>query len=347
MTSNLTPLPTPGSKDYRVVKLKDFLADTTIRPRRELLGPWLAERGLVLLYAPTGIGKSWFAAGVAAAVASGGAFGGFQAERPCKVLYIDGEMDPADLQDRLGMIAEATEGTNTELVAENVDLFARHYQPFAGPRFPNFGDPEDRSKILALIRLHRPHLVILDNLSTLSSVADENAAEAWDPVLEVLQEIKRLGSAVLVVHHSNKAGGSYRGSSKIAVLFDTIMSLKTDPEASIVNGASFLWTFEKARRLGVDMHKGVAGRLEDGRWTWDTRYDAELAKLVGLVRSHQFTTQGELAAHTGLSTGEVSKRLSRADAAGLLSVEDRKKCFQIAKDEVELRNEGVSGDEQF
>jgi hypothetical protein len=342
--SNVTALPNSGGHDYRIVTLKEFLDDPTIKPRRELLGPWLAQRGLVLLYAPTGIGKSWFAAGVAAAVASGGSFGGYTADRPSRVLYIDGEMDPSDLQSRFGMIAGASEGTDAELVAENVSLFARHHQP-PSVKFPNFGDPGDRRAILDLIRQQRPHLVVLDNLSTLSSVADENAAQAWDPVLELLQDIKPLGSAVLVVHHSNKAGGSYRGSSKIAVLFDTIMSLKEDPEAAGVNGAAFLWTFEKARKLGVDVHKGVAGRLEDGRWHWDTRYDAELAKLAALVRSRTFKTQGELAEHIGVSKGEISKRLRDADTAGILSKEDRDRCFQIAKDEEEQMREGEPGSE--
>lgn len=319
MTDNVHRLSASGSTDYRIVKLKEFLADTTVRPRRELLGPWLAERGLVLLYAPTGIGKSWFAAGIAAAVASGGEFGGYKAEGAFRVLYVDGEMDPSDLQDRLGMIAAASEGTDAGLVAENLSLFARHHQPPHGLKFPNFGDPEDRKSILDVVRERRPHLVILDNLSTLSSVADENAAEAWDPVLETLQEIKRMGSAVLVVHHSNKAGGSYRGSSKIAVLFDTIMRLKPDPDALGVHGASFLWTFEKARRLGVDMAKGVAGRLENDRWSWDTRYDAELAKLVGLVRSLDFKSQRDLAAHLTMSKPSCSRTHSRTRLIALFA----------------------------
>jgi biotin operon repressor len=324
--------------------LGEFLDDESVRPRKELLGPWLAERGLVLLYAPTGIGKSWFAAGVAAAVAGGGTFGGYRAEEAGRVLYIDGEMDPSDLKERLAMIASASEGTDPGKVACNIALFARHHQPPAAPPFPNLGDPGDREKFMMLIRHLRPALVVLDNLSTLASVAEENAAETWDPVLDTLQEMRRAGSAVLVVHHSNKSGGSYRGSSKIGVLFDSIMHLRPDPETPAATGASFIWGFEKARRLGVDVHRAVAGRLENGVWAWDTRIDANLMLIVQLVKSGQFRTQTELAQHLGVSAPALSKDLTRLDKAGVLTREERKKHFDAAKEEETLMKETTHSD---
>src|SRR6266487_3768026 len=43
-------------------------------PRRYLLEPWFPERGLTMVYAPRGVGKTLFALGTAYAVASGGTF---------------------------------------------------------------------------------------------------------------------------------------------------------------------------------------------------------------------------------------------------------------------------------
>lgn len=321
---------TSSTGGFKIRSLGHLLDDDSIRPRGRLLGNWLPERGLVLLYAPTGIGKSWLSQGIAAAVACGGSFGGFNAPLARRVLYIDGEMDVADLKSRFGTISKADDMLDVELLRENVMLFARHDQS-DDTVFPNFSDPADRDRILSVIRKRRPHLVVLDNLSTLSSVSDENAAASWDAFLDMLQDLKRLGTAVLVVHHANKAGGSYRGSSKIAVLFDAIMRLQEDPAAIGFNGAAFLWTFEKARMLDPETKAGISGRLEEGRWVWERRYDSGLHRIVAAVKSLDYTTQKELADALDISPGELSKQLKQAATAGLLSVDDRKRYFAEAK----------------
>lgn len=197
---------------------------------------------------------------------------------------------------------------------------------------------------MRLVRELRPSLIILDNLSTLASVGEENAAETWDPVLDTLQEMRRAGSAVLVVHHSNKSGLSFRGSSKIAVLFDSIINLTPDPDAPVGGGAAFLWSFKKARRLGVAVDTTIAGHLADGVWTWDTRVDAELKRIAQHVRSRKFKTQTELAAHLGITAVALSRALAKLDKAGVLPLDERKKHFDAARDEEQLMKETTNTD---
>jgi RecA-family ATPase len=50
-------------------------------PRDNLLTPWLPKQGLVQVYANRGVGKTHFALGVGIAVASGGKFLIWEAER--------------------------------------------------------------------------------------------------------------------------------------------------------------------------------------------------------------------------------------------------------------------------
>lgn len=212
----------PSSKQTlrgpRIRPLGDLLEDDSIKPRQQLCGPWLLERGFTMVFAPTGVGKTWFAMGVAAAVASGGTFGHWSAPEPRTVLYIDGEMDPSDVKERFQAVLEAAEGGDPELIRSNAFLYSRHDQPEDDTSFPDFGDPEHTDRILSHIRTVRPDLVVLDNLSTLATVDDDNAADAWDDFLKLLQQIRGVGAAVLVVHHANKGGTEYRGSSKIPVI---------------------------------------------------------------------------------------------------------------------------------
>ena len=63
-----------------------------------------------MLSAFRGVGKTQVAIGIAHAVATGGAFLHWNAPLPRHVLYVDGEMPGADLQERLRMFCPVTSG---------------------------------------------------------------------------------------------------------------------------------------------------------------------------------------------------------------------------------------------
>jgi AAA domain len=50
------------------------LLTTTFPPRALMLAPWLPEKGLAMIFAPRGVGKTWVALSIAHAIASGGGF---------------------------------------------------------------------------------------------------------------------------------------------------------------------------------------------------------------------------------------------------------------------------------
>ena len=88
----------------RAITMDEFLQMEL--PKREMiLSPFLPSQGLCLLYAKRGVGKTHVALGIAYAVAIGGGFLKWQAPRPRKVLYIDGEMPAAAMQERLRRIS--------------------------------------------------------------------------------------------------------------------------------------------------------------------------------------------------------------------------------------------------
>ena len=86
----------------------DELLTLDIPPRGMVLDPIIPEKGLALLYAMRGTGKTHVALGIAYAVATGSTFLNWRAPRPRRVLLVDGEMPAADLRDRLKRIVAAT-----------------------------------------------------------------------------------------------------------------------------------------------------------------------------------------------------------------------------------------------
>jgi putative DNA primase/helicase len=105
--SNVVPLDAPPTvpdeeKPPRLVPVTwgDFLA-MPIEPREMLLDPILPQKGLAMLYGTRGTGKTLVALGIACALATGTSFLKWKADKPRRVLLVDGEMPAAELQKRL------------------------------------------------------------------------------------------------------------------------------------------------------------------------------------------------------------------------------------------------------
>lgn len=326
--------------DLRVRTAGNLLEDISISSRQSLLGDWLLERSLALLYAPTGLGKSWLSLTIGVTVAAGGTLHTWVAPEPRKVLYVDGEMDVSDLRERLRLITQTVPG-NRDAALMNLMLCAR-YDQAEGTEFPNLADNRGKEHFLRLVEdpKLKPDLIILDNVSTLASVTEENEASAWNPFLELLQDLKQLGIAVFVVHHANKAGG-YRGSSKIVVPFDTVLKLSPDPNAGSVDGASFVISFEKTRRRVDGAGSGIAAKFVDGQWTFATvrnaelsaKRKAELSEIVDKVRKGYYQSQSQIATDLGVQRSTVSKLKSRAIQAGLITEEEWKAGLQLGREQ--------------
>jgi hypothetical protein len=78
------PLYTPAyQREIKVLNGEELLT-TQFPPRNMMLSPWLPDKGLAMVYAERGIGKTWIALSIAHAVASGGEFLCWRAPRPRK-----------------------------------------------------------------------------------------------------------------------------------------------------------------------------------------------------------------------------------------------------------------------
>lgn len=307
-----------GEPRIRVRTMAALLADDAVKPRKALLGEWLSERGLAMVFAPTGVGKSWFAMGVAAAVAGGGKFGSWEAPEPNKVLYIDGEMDTSDIKDRIRLIIDAAESGDRDQIASNILLCARHDQK-NGVNLPDFGSEYEAENIIATVKKYRPALIVLDNISTLATVDDDNAAAAWDPFLKLLQRIQAEGVAALVVHHANKGGAEYRGSTKIVSIFETLVRMRPDAE-HFGDGVAFVLDFTKARRF-TEAGNVFNASFSEGRWTWGHLIDPKTKELVAKLLSGEFATQKEAAKALKLDEPTVTRKLQSAYRARLTTPE--------------------------
>jgi len=253
--------------------------------RTPILDPILATKSLALLYGPRGLGKTFVALGIARAAAAGESFLGWTSKRPHRVLYVDGEMAAADIRARLAAFGPAPPTLEFMLADLN-----------RGPLL-DLADPRSQGRLMAA--WGDPELVVLDNLASLAGLRTGDP-DRWSELQRFLMALRRVGLAVLMVHHANKKG-LQRGSSRREDMLDLVMAMRRPPGWRPADGTSFEIHFEKARNLPATALEPIGARLEEraGRlhWRWATAdEDPRLARLVALCEQ-------------GLSVPRIGERL--------------------------------------
>ena len=304
-----------GTKAPLEILLKPLSLDEFLSldlPARELIiSPWLPVKGLAMLFAPRGIGKTFFALTCAHAAATGSEFLGFAASKPRRVIYIDGEMPASTLQARLTNIARAF-GKESLLPGYFRILASDLHEDF-----PDLATPEGQTKINAAIG--DAELIIVDNLSTLVRSGRENEADSWIPIQDWVLGHRRAGRSVLMVHHAGK-NGSARGTSKREDVLDTIISLRRPQDYSSADGARFEVHFEKARGFYGEPAEAFEAQYSelDGVASWERKSitDVEMNKVIDATKEGMSVR--EVAEATGIKKSKVSRLQNAARAQGML-----------------------------
>lgn len=288
------------------ITLTDFLG-MTLRPRKNIIDPFLPEAGLGMVYAERGIGKTYFALELAMTVANGGEFLKFNAPKPARVLYIDGEMPANTMQSRLTDIKKRID-IHPDFI-EPVLITPDLQEEF----MPNLSTSEGAEAVRKYT--DQADLIIVDNISTLCSSGKENEAESWIPVQRWALNLRRQGKSVLFVHHAGK-NGSQRGTSKREDILDTVILLKRPKEYEPKMGASFEIHFEKSRGVIGDGVEPIACCKTENGWTYSTLEETNYQRVVSLAGDG--FKQKDIAEELGLSKSQVSKLYNKAIQEGLV-----------------------------
>lgn len=280
---------------------------------RLLLSPWLPAQGLAMVYAPRGVGKTYFALNVAYAVASGGSFLNWNATEPGKVLYLDGEMPANVMKERLAhIVASASkDADDNSLKIITPDLQGDQFMP-------NIATVAGQSAIEP--HLEGVDLVVVDNISTLALGGKENEGESWLPVQQWALRLRSRGITVLFVHHAGK-NGDQRGSSRREDVLDSVLSLRRPSDYSPDQGAAFEVHFEKSRGftgeeaepLDVSLASTPAGQT----WVWRKLDTSTYQKVLELAK--EGISQAEIARELDVNRSTVSRHVRTAKRKGEIS----------------------------
>ncbi len=105
---------------------------------------------------------------------------------------------------------------------------------FIPPVFYNLTDEREAQSITARARSLGAKLIIIDALSNVIGLTDENNPALIQPILKRLHQLAEdTGAAVVVVHHTNKEG-TFRGSSFIASSVDHMLYVESQPQEPVL-----------------------------------------------------------------------------------------------------------------
>ena len=308
--------------------------------RKHLIVPWLREGESAMVYAAVGVGKSLFALSVGITVAGMGKLLNTweTGKEPRKVLYIDGEMPLDDIKDRMEVLCKANGDIDDNALKENFLLMARQDQ---GPEVQFIDLAKEATQEFLIDKIVEDHidLVILDNLSTLATIDDENSASAFNDVVKFLLKMKQTGCACLLVHHAAKNTSQYRGSSKIATTFEVIIKLESlnSREGDRFNTTRFSFCWEKYRgkrdentghNLEVALEAPSDGKDTESVWSTCTSEEAENTYILEMLRSGSYCTNKELAAALGISEATMTRKKQGMIKSGLITEKEWTDCLK-------------------
>lgn len=289
------------------------LKELDITPRVKVIGDWCLVGDLGFIFAPRGVGKTWLGMYIAKCLALGVDCGPWAIKGSHLVLYLDGEMAAADIKERDLNLGNSTE--NLAYINHEI-LFERTSKSM------NLADPEFQTAILKYCKESNRRVLILDNLSTLTSGVDENKSIDWEKILPWLLRLRREKVTVIFIHHAGR-GGQMRGHSKREDPSSWIISLaspKNDPD-QIVAGAHFMSIFTKWRNT-----PRKPSTLE---WNFSPLPNGEILVRVDVCEQIDvfrylvetgMSLNKDIAEEMKITSGRVSQLAKQGEAAGWLEI---------------------------
>lgn len=318
------------------------------KEREWLLHPLLKQESSAMLYADAGVGKTWLSWEMIVTVAGGGEFAGWKADKPRRVLVVDGEMNASELKERLKAVLDRRTTEEAKRAVDNITIIPRQAQHWQAD-FYDLDKAEYQNKLLKRLDEAREdgnpyEMLVLDNFSCLADVEDENSSSAFNGICQFLNRAKTM-TTVLLVHHTKKNAGAkassdegmtYRGSSKLGGIMEVCIGLsKPKPsEKPQHRGAAFKLTLEKYRGLRDELTDPRIFSLdpEGSKWDIQASESDKYKALIDALESHKYTTLQEVADALGVHKSTVSRDSSAMTTSNVMSEADLKDCYRIAKE---------------
>jgi hypothetical protein len=206
--------PLPPSPDRESLLLSAWI-NRDIPLRDYLLGGVMCTTSRWFGIGETGIGKTLFGGALAGACAKGEGFLNWEARRPSRVMYLDGELPIETFKERMQLVADRY-GSDLQFYGYN-----RESLGFDG--MPPLNTPPGQAWLRREIDAVKPDLIIFDSIMCLlvGPMQDETT---WAPMKPLVCELSARKIAQVWFNHANDLGKSF-GDKTREWEMDTVFKL--------------------------------------------------------------------------------------------------------------------------
>lgn len=272
--------------------IQDLLRDPSLLEPPPVILPRLAWQGrLTMLAAPEKSGKSTLVGQGAAAMVNGQFF--LDAVPPAgKVLWLCLDEPEGDLVRRL----------DSHGVKQGVCIYTER---------------PSSAELTGIIRKDDFRLVVVDTVTEFAAglVDDANDAGQWQPVLRALRGVfQETGAGGVLLHHTGRSTGTYRGSGQLGAGVDVIIEMGDDEREPTVRKCKF-----RGRVKGTNFSL---------RYT-EPHYNLESAELpLGMrvllaVQAKPFSSKNAIRAAVGGNHGAIDLELEGLERRGIIGDQNK------------------------
>lgn len=202
----------------------DVLVQRARDTRGIIIDDYFARGELMMMFAPSGVGKTFNALNMGISMACGGKFYGDNVIGDYRVLYVDGELgiDPIGMR-----LAELLKARNISSCS-NLSLLSPDM--LKAKAFPSLSLESTQEFFDCHIKRYGINVVILDNYNTLVDDGG-NMFFAWSQVSKWLNKLKNSQISVVLIHHTNKQNNDPAGTVKMEQQMDCVIKFSNSPLA--------------------------------------------------------------------------------------------------------------------
>ena len=185
--------------------------------------PYVIPERVTMIFGYTKSGKTNYIFGLLNAIADNEQteFLGFPINAHGRCLYVDAELNRNDHKSRRDSFL-------TVEAQENIAVYSKSANHLNGEMdLENIGFQNTIKRIIAK---HSIKVVVFDNLQCLSD-NDENLSKDFGPIAKYLNELKMMGVACVIVHHSTKQYKNQAGTQRHKNAMDLVVLIEAAPNS--------------------------------------------------------------------------------------------------------------------
>ncbi|MFW5701186.1 MAG: AAA family ATPase [Cyclobacteriaceae bacterium] len=205
-----------------------------IHKPRQIMSPWLNEGEYTLIYADVGVGKSLLAMLIGYVCGMKNYdnvnLGDWFVRERTGCLFVDGELGYYELKnERYDSFTHLGE----QAKPYRMRFYSISNEQMESQKDLTLGKRENQKMIIDFLKTHEKYkLLILDNISTVFGLEDDNSSSEWNNKINpFLRDLRALEVAVIILDHSGKdKKRGQRGSSAKTVMASNVFSLSDHPD---------------------------------------------------------------------------------------------------------------------